>query len=76
MQARELAITELAGRQDNMVSREQLREIGVGRGAIAHRVSAGRWQRVHANVYLVAPAPLDLKARARAAALACGQAPP
>jgi very-short-patch-repair endonuclease len=73
MHDRELAIAELAGRQDNLVSRDQLRAIGLGRGAIAHRLSAGRWQRVHPSVYLVAPAPLDLGARARAAVLACGE---
>ena len=72
MHARERAIGELAGRQDNLVTREQLLTIGLGRGAIAHRLSAGRWRRVHPGVYLVAPAPLHLRAEARAAVLACG----
>lgn len=72
MHAHERSIAELAGRQDNLVTREQLAAVGIGRGAIAHRLSAGRWQRVHPGVYLVAPAPLDFRARARAAMLACG----
>ena len=72
MHACERAIAELAGRQDNLVTREQLLTIGLGRGAIAHRLAAGRWRHVHPGVYLIAPAPLQLRARARAALLACG----
>lgn len=72
MHAIDRAIAELAGSQDNLVTRDQLLAIGLGRGAIAHRLSTGRWQRVHPGVYLVAPAPLDPRARARAALLACG----
>ena len=69
MHACERAIAELAGRQDNLVTREQLLAIGLGRGAIAHRLAAGRWRRVHPGVYLVAPAPLQLtRAGARGAA--------
>ena len=67
MHALDRAIAELAGSQDNLVTRDQLLAIGLGRGAIAHRLSTGRWQRVHPGVYLVAPAPLDPRARARAA---------
>jgi Transcriptional regulator, AbiEi antitoxin len=72
MHAIDRAIAELAGRQDNLITRDQLLATGLGRGAIAHRLSTGRWQRVHPGVYLVAPAPLDPHARARAALLACG----
>jgi very-short-patch-repair endonuclease len=68
----ERAIARIAGRQDNVISRAQLLTAGLGRGAIAHRVSTGAWQRLHKNVYLVGPAPPSLMARARAAALACG----
>jgi very-short-patch-repair endonuclease len=68
----ERAIARIAGRQDNVISREQLLRAGLGRGAIAHRVRTGRWQRRHNNVYLLGTAPPSLMARARAAAFACG----
>jgi very-short-patch-repair endonuclease len=68
----ERAIARIGGRQDNVISREQLLGAGLGRGAIAHRVATGAWQRLHNNVYLLGPAPPSLMARARAAALACG----
>jgi very-short-patch-repair endonuclease len=73
MHEAERAIARIAGRQDNVISREQLlSDAGLGRGAIAHRVKTGAWQRLHKNVYLVGPAPPSLMARARAAVLACG----
>jgi len=68
----ERRIARIGARQDNVISREQLLGAGVGRGAIAHRVAAGRWQRLHRNVYLLGPAAPSLMARARAAVLACG----
>jgi very-short-patch-repair endonuclease len=68
----ERAIARIAGRQDNVIARAQLLSLGLGRGAIAHRVSTGAWQRLHNNVYLLGPAPPSLMARARAAVLACG----
>lgn len=68
----ERVIARIAGRQDNVIGREQLLSAGLGRGAIAHRVRTGAWQRLHNNVYLLGPAPPSLMARARAAALACG----
>jgi very-short-patch-repair endonuclease len=68
----ERAIARIAGRQDNVISREQLLGAGLGRGAIAHRVATGAWQRLYNSVYLLGPAPPSLMARARAAVLACG----
>jgi very-short-patch-repair endonuclease len=68
----ERAIARIAGRQDNVIGREQLLSAGLGRGAIAHRVRTGAWQRLHNNVYLLGPAPPSLMARARAAVMACG----
>ncbi|MGN6867551.1 MAG: DUF559 domain-containing protein [Solirubrobacteraceae bacterium] len=68
----ERAIAGIGGRQDNVISREQLLAAGLGRGAIAHRVAIGAWQRLHSNVYLLGPAPPSLMARARAAVLSCG----
>jgi very-short-patch-repair endonuclease len=66
------AIARIAGRQDNVISREQLLGAGLGRGAIAHRVRTGAWQRLHNNVYLLGPAAPSLLARARAAVMSCG----
>jgi very-short-patch-repair endonuclease len=68
----ERAIARIAGRQDNVISGEQLLTAGLGRGAIAHRVKTGVWQWLHRNIYLLGPAPPSPMARARAAAMACG----
>jgi very-short-patch-repair endonuclease/predicted transcriptional regulator of viral defense system len=68
----EREIARIAGRQDNVITRDQLLEAGLGRGALAHRVRAGRMRRLHRNVYTLAPAPPTPSARARAAVLACG----
>ena len=68
----ERAIARIARRQDNVISRGQLTGVGFGRGAIAHRVRTGAWQRLHHGVYLLGPAPPSPMARARAAAMACG----
>jgi very-short-patch-repair endonuclease len=65
-------IGELAGRQENVITRTQLLELGVGTRVIERRLEGGRWQRLHNGVYLIGPAPPTLSARARAAALACG----
>jgi very-short-patch-repair endonuclease len=69
----ERAVARIAGRQDNVISREQLLGAGLGRGAIAHRVKAGTMQRLHWTVYLLGAAPPTPMARARAAAIACGE---
>ena len=66
------AVARVAGRQRGLITRAQLAEAGLGRGAIAHRVAEGRLHRVHRGVYLVGhrvPAPL---ARETAALLAIG----
>jgi very-short-patch-repair endonuclease len=68
----ERAVARIGGGQDNVISREQLLEAGLGRGAIAHRVKAGTMQHLHGNVYLLGAAPPTPMGRARAAALACG----
>jgi very-short-patch-repair endonuclease len=72
MQVVEQAIARIAARQDNVISVDQLRTAGLGRGAITHRVKAGTMQRLHTGVYLLGAAPPTPMARARAAALACG----
>jgi very-short-patch-repair endonuclease len=71
--AADASIAAIAGSQDNVISREQLRALGVGRGVIARHLERGRWQRLHRNVYLIGPAPPTLRAAARAAALTCGE---
>jgi len=68
----ERAIGEIAGRQENLITRDQVLSLGVGRGAIEHRVAIGRWQRLHRCIYLIGSAPPTLLALARAAALALG----
>jgi very-short-patch-repair endonuclease len=72
MQGVERSIARIAGRQDNVISWEQLLGAGLGRGAIAHRVQAGSMQRLHRTVYLLGAAPPTLMGRVRAAAMACG----
>jgi very-short-patch-repair endonuclease len=42
--------------QKGYVQREQLLAMGVGRGAIEHRLRTGRLRRTHPEVFLVAPA--------------------
>lgn len=66
-------IGELAARQDGLVTWAQLQAIGLGRGAIEHRVRRGLLHRMHVGVYAWG-APLDAPwMRVRAAVLACGR---
>src|SRR5215207_3349428 len=70
--ARDQAIARLAALQHGLVTRRQLRAIGLGEGAIATRVARAQLHRVHRGVYRVGhTAPLPL-AREMAAVLACG----
>jgi predicted transcriptional regulator of viral defense system len=66
------AIAQLAERQHGVVARRQLEAIGLGRGAVAHRVSAGRLHRVHRGVYAVGHTVLTVNGRRMAAVLAAG----
>src|SRR3954470_7314041 len=52
---RDVLVAELAGRQFNRVSREQLRDLGLTEREIVHRVAAGRLVIVEMNVLAVAP---------------------
>jgi very-short-patch-repair endonuclease len=72
MHDREHAVAAIAGKQDDVITREQLLAAGLGRGAIAHRVAARQLHRRHRGVYLVGHAPPSFRALARAAILACG----
>ena len=50
---RDKAVAALAERQHGVVSRAQLLELGVGAGAIKHRVAVGRLQPLRRGVYAV-----------------------
>jgi predicted transcriptional regulator of viral defense system len=65
-------IARLAERQHGVVARRQLEAIGLGRGAIAHRIGAGRLHRVHHGVYAVGHTVLTVNGRRMAAVLAGG----
>jgi len=52
---RDVRVAELAGRQFNRVSREQLAQLGLSNRAIAHRVASGRLVIVEQGVFAVAP---------------------
>jgi hypothetical protein len=43
----------LAGRRHGVVTRSQVLRAGVGRGAIEHRIAAGRLLPMHRGVYAV-----------------------
>jgi predicted transcriptional regulator of viral defense system len=65
-------IARLATKQHGVVARRQLEAIGLGRGAVAHRVSAGRLHRVHRGVYAVGHRVLTVDGKRMAAVLAAG----
>ena len=64
-------ILEIAARQHGVVSRRQLREAGLSRGAIEHRLRTGTLRPVHRGVYRTGPTTPKHQAEA-AALLACG----
>ncbi len=66
-------IAELARVQHGVVARRQLVGLGLGRGAIAARLRAGRWRRIHPGVYVTGDATLPREGRFVAAVLACGK---
>jgi predicted transcriptional regulator of viral defense system len=68
----DVEIAALAGRQHGVVERSQLEAMGLGRGAIAHRVAAGRLHRVHRGVYAVGHPLLTANGYRMAPVLACG----
>jgi predicted transcriptional regulator of viral defense system len=65
-------LADLAGRQWGVVSRAQLTAMGLGRGAIDARLSAGRLRRIHRGVYAIGGAVLPREGRHLAAVLTCG----
>ena len=66
------AIGRLAEGQYGVVTRAQLSELGVGRGAIKYRLDEGRLCPVHRGVYTVGHRLLTRNGRWMAAVLACG----
>jgi very-short-patch-repair endonuclease len=67
----DIRILEIAARQHGVVAREQLREAGLSRGAIEHRLGKGTLQTLHRGVYRTGPTTPKYQAQA-AALLACG----
>lgn len=68
----DLVIARLAARQHGVVSRAQLLELRLGRGAIDHRVARKRLHPLHHGTYALAPGALSEEARWMAAVLAAG----
>ena len=66
------AISALADRQERVVGREQLRELGVGRGALAYRVKLGRLHPQLPGTYSVGGRKLTKEGRLVAAVLSLG----
>lgn len=64
-------IHEIAARQHGVVTRRQLRDAGLSRGVIEHRVRRGTLRRVHRGVYRTGPITARFQAE-MAAVLACG----
>jgi hypothetical protein len=67
-----LQAAKLAASQWGVVSLAQLREVGIGRGAVHKAVRAGRLHRVHHGVYAVGHTLLRPEGHRLAAVLACG----
>lgn len=68
----DVRILAIASQQHGVVAREQLREEGLSRGAIEHRLRKGTLQALHRGVYRTGPVAPAYQAEA-AALLACGE---
>ncbi len=65
-------IGDLAERQHGVVTREQLRDLGIADRTIGDRVARGQLRRLHRGVYAVGHRALKRDGRLLAAVLACG----
>lgn len=70
--APDLRVAHVASLQESLVTRAQLSQLGISRGAIVRRRNDGRLHRVHSEVFLAGPPPLTPRGRLVAALLACG----
>src|SRR5829696_689346 len=66
-------VAELAEAQYGVVTRQQLRDLGVGDTGIRERVRTRRLHRLHRGVYAVGHSVLPAKGQWMAAVLACGE---
>src|SRR3954470_17620565 len=68
----DVAVAAVAKRQYGLVTRAQLRSVGVGETGIRQRLRTGRLHRIHRGVYAVGHSVLPARAHYMAAVLACG----
>jgi very-short-patch-repair endonuclease len=68
----DVAIVALAERQHGVVAFRQLEALGIRRGAVEHRLAAGRLHRRYKGVYAVGRPSLTTKGHWMAVVLACG----
>ncbi len=68
----ESLIAQFAFAQHGVIALWQLLELGLTESAVRKRIASGRLHRLHAGVYAVGHAALDLDGRFMAAVLACG----
>ncbi len=65
-------IAHIGANQHGVISRAQARAAGFTRGAIAHRVDAGRWNEITPRLYRLAGAPVTDRSRVMATVLSAG----
>jgi very-short-patch-repair endonuclease len=70
--SRSTALLDIAAAQHGVLSRQQMRRLGMSDAKIDHAVSSGRLHRVFRSVYAVGNPRLTPRGRLMAAALACG----
>ena len=70
---REARIAELARNRHRITTREQLTRLGLGPGAIKHRLATGRLVRRYRGVFVIGPGPLTVTGELLAAVLFAGE---
>jgi len=66
-------LTKIADSQHGVVTRQQMRDLGMRDGAIDHAIRIGRLHRVFRSVYALGRFQISERGRLKAAALACGK---